>query len=414
LTPRRPRGTLRAVRKPAFVRVLAGDIERALQRRGPPLIQVVVGARQTGKSTAAEQIAARWKGPVVRASADLPLPPGPEWIETHWNRARRDSGPAAARRAPCLLVLDEVQKVAGWAESVKALWEEDRRAGSRIRPLLLGSSALLVQKGLTESLSGRFFLHRCSHWSYSECARAFRWDLDRWIFFGGYPGAAGLIRDERAWRSYVADSLVETAIARDVLSLAQVGKPLLLRHLFGLAAQHPAEIVSFNKMLGTLTDAGNTTTLAHYLRLLEASFLVSGLERFSGRLRQRGSSPKIVFWNNALVTAVSGVSFDEARNDPSLWGRLVENAVGAHLLNSLPGPRYEVGYWRDGNDEVDYAVRAGGKRVGLEVKSGRPGRLRGLAAFRKRFPSARALVIGSGGIPLDEFFSNDPDSLLGI
>lgn len=399
---------------PAFVRAIVGDIARALLPAPPrpPLIQVLVGARQTGKTTAADQLAARWKGPVVRASADLPLPPGPEWIETHWARARRAAGARRPASPGALLVLDEVQKVARWSEVVKGLWDQERRNGPRVRPLLLGSSALLVQKGLSESLAGRFTLHRCAHWSYSECAEAFGWNLEQWLFFGGYPGAAALARDETSWRRYVADALVETAIARDVLSLSRVGKPVLLRHLFGMAAQHPAEIVSFNKMLGTLQDAGNTTTLAHYLKLLEASFLLSGLERLTGRARRRGSSPKIVFWNNALVTALSGFSFDEARDDASWWGRLVENAVGAHLLNSLPSPRYEVGYWRERNDEVDFVVRVGGKRIGLEVKSGRPGRLGGLTAFRKRFPAARTLVVGAGGIPLEEFFSAEPASLL--
>jgi uncharacterized protein len=385
-------------------------LDTALRRRR--FIHVLVGARQTGKSTAAGGLARTWSGPTVLASADLPLPPGPDWIETHWERARRSA--PARRGPPVLLILDEVQKVRGWSEAIKALWDEDRHQNRGIRPLLLGSSALLVQKGLLESLAGRFFLHRCPHWSWPECREAFGWDLDRWIFFGGYPGAAPLARAEEAWRRYVADSLVEPAIARDVLSLGSASKPALLRHLFGLAAQHPAEIVSFTKMLGTLHDAGNTVTLAHYLRQLESAFLVSGLERLTGRVQQRGSSPKIVFWNNAIVTALSGMSFREARGDTAFWGRLVENALGAHLLNSLFPPRFTVGYWRERNDEVDYVVAAGRSRVGVEVKSGRAGRLEGLEAFRRRFPSARTLLVGRGGLPLEEAFAQDPHTWLGL
>lgn len=396
---------------PTFVRPLVADLQAGLLREEPRLLQVLVGARQTGKSTAAEQIAARWAGPARRASADLPLPPGPDWIETQWELARRD---AQRDRRPLLLVLDEVQKVRGWSEVVKSCWEQDRRARRGIRTLLLGSSALLVQRGLTESLAGRFFLHRCPHWSLTECDRAFGWDLDRFLFFGGYPGAAALADDEEAWRRYVADALVETAIARDVLALQPVGKPALLRQLFGLSVQHPAEIVSYTKMLGTLQDAGNTVTLAHYLRLLEACFLVSGIERVTGAPRRRGSSPKLVLWNNALTTALSGMSFAEARADSASWGRLVENAAGAHLLNHLSPPRFEVGYFRDRNDEVDFVVTAGRVRVGIEVKSGRPDRLRGLAAFRRRFPDARTLVVGSGGVPLEEFLREHPARLLGI
>ena len=392
-----------------FVRPLVADLLRALQRHG--WVHVLVGARQTGKSTAARQIAARWRGPVVLASADRARPPGSEWIETHWSRARRA---VVGRRGPTvLLVLDEAQKVRGWSEAVKALWEEDRLAGARVRALLLGSSALLVQQGLTESLAGRFLLHRCPHWSFTECEAAFGWNLDRWLFFGGYPGAAGLIRDEEAWRSYVADSLVETAIARDVLALQPVTKPALLRQLFGLAADHPAEILSYTKMVGTLHDAGNTVTLAHYLRLLDACFLVSGLERTSAGVRSRGSTPKIVLWNNALTNALGGMTFREARDQPDAWGRIVENAYGAHLLNHLPRPRFRVEYWRERNFEVDYVVTAGRKRVALEVKSGRPERPLGLEAFQRRFPSARAMLIGSGGIPLDEAFRDDPAGYLG-
>lgn len=382
-------------------------IERRLSRP-PPLLQVVVGPRQVGKSTAARAIAARWAGPVHAAAADLPLPPGPEWIEAQWTLARR----YPARPAP-LLVLDEVQKVRGWSESVKALWDEDRAAGRSLRVLLLGSSALLLSRGASESLAGRFFLHRCPHWSFDECRRAFGWDLDRFIFFGGYPGAAPLADDEPAWRAYVTDSLIDTVLSRDVLAMQTVAKPALLRHLFGLAAAFPAQILSYNKMLGQLQDAGNTTTLAHYLRLLERAFLVSGLERFSaGRARTRGSSPKLVLWNDALVTAVGLRSFAETRADSALWGRLVENAVGAHLLGRLEDPIYEVTYWRERNQEVDYVVRAGTRVWGLEVKSGRPARLPGLEAFLRSHRKAVPLVIGSGGLPVAEFLASDPRELL--
>jgi predicted AAA+ superfamily ATPase len=374
----------------------------------PRLLQIVIGPRQTGKTTAVRTVGAQWTGPVVYAAADLPLPPGPEWIATHWLAARRE-----ASRGEPLLILDEVQKVSRWSEVVKALWDEDRAERRTLRVVLLGSSSLLLSKGAAESLAGRFFLNRCLHWSFDECRRAFGWDLDRWIYFGGYPGAAPFAQDEAAWRSYVADSLVETAIARDVLSMQIVAKPALLRHLFGLSARFPAQIVSYNKMLGQLHEAGNTTTLAHYLRLLETAFLLSGLERFSGGgARSRGSSPKLVFWNNALVSALEPRSFAQVRSEPDLWGRLVENAVGAHLLNRLQGLPYEVTYWRDRGEEVDYVVRAGRSLWAIEVKSGRPGGASGLTAFRSLHRKARAVIVGSGGIPLEEFLAADPREFL--
>jgi hypothetical protein len=264
-----------------------------------------------------------------------------------------------------------------------------------------------------ESLAGRFLLHRCPHWSWAECRKAFGWDLNRWLCFGGYPGAAPLADDEPLWKRYVADSLVEPAIARDVLQLQTVHKPALLRHLFAFAAAFPAQCVSYNKMLGQLQDVGNTTTLAHYLKLLETAFLVSGLELYSaGRGRRRGSSPKLILWNSALIHALSPLSSAQACRDGAWWGRVVENAVGAHLLNHLPEPIWQVTYWRQGNQEVDYVVTRGREMWALEVKSGRPGRLSGLAAFRDRYPRSQALLIGGEGIPLEMFFARSPADFL--
>jgi len=374
----------------------------------PELLQVVVGPRQVGKTTGAHQVGKAWKGPVRYAAADLPLPPGPEWIQSQWELARRD----AARGRKALLILDEVQKVAGWSEVVKANWDADRASRAAVSVILLGSSALILTRGANESLAGRFFLHRCLHWSFPECRRAFGWDLDRWLYFGGYPGAAPLAEDDVAFRLYVRDSLIEPAIARDVLALQTVTKPALLRQLFALCGLYSGQILSYTKMLGQLQDAGNTTTLAHYLRLLETAFLASGLNRFKpGRAARRGSSPKLVVWNNALVTALGRAGFETAREDHALWGRLVENAVGAHLLNHLHGTPHEVSYWRERSDEVDFVVRAGDTVWAVEVKSGRPVRPAGLAAFLRSHPRARPLIVGTGGMPLQEFFSTEPSAL---
>jgi predicted AAA+ superfamily ATPase len=386
------------------------DAVLRLIRQGPPLLQVLVGARQVGKTTAAEQVVETLRKPHVFAAADTPLPPGPEWIETQWARART-LGKETAQ--PAVLVLDEIQKVRGWSEQVKRLWDEDRRRRQALHVLLLGSSSLLLQHGLSESLAGRFFLHRCPHWSWAECRQAFGWDLNRWLSFGGYPGAAPLADRPSEWRQYVADSLIETVLARDVLQLQAVAKPALLRHLFALSASFPAQILAYNKMLGQLQDAGNTTTLAHYLKLLETAFLVSGLELFSrGQRRKRGSSPKLVLWNQALINALAPRPFEDARGDAGWWGRLVENAVGGHLLNHLPAPEWGVTYWRRGTAEVDYVVERGRTVWGLEVKSGRPRPASGLSEFRRAYRHAHTLLIGSEGIPLEEFLGSDPRPLL--
>jgi hypothetical protein len=384
-------------------RTLVGALERRL-RGGRNLIQVVVGPRQVGKTTALQQLLERWRGPSEYASADLPAPPTADWITAHWQVVRQMPG-----RQNRLLVLDEVQKIPRWSEVVKAMFDEDARARARVRVVVLGSSSLVVRHGVAESLAGRFELHHAPHWSFGECQTAFGWDLDRWLYFGGYPGAAPLVRSEQRWAEYVRNSLLETVLSRDVFQLSPIGKPALMRQLFLLACQAPAEIIAYNKMLGGLEDAGNTVTLAHYLELLGAAYLVSGLPRWSaGKLRLRASSPKLVVWNNALVNAVTNVTFREARRRPELWGRLVENAVGAHLLAEAATGAFSVHYWRQGADEVDYVIARGDQVLGIEVKSGRPRAARGLGAFRSRFPRARTLLVGSGGVPLGEFFARSP------
>jgi len=323
------------------------------------VIHILAGPRQVGKTTVAKQLLEMWSTARLYATADVVPPPGPEWIETQWARATIQ----AQDNAPCLLVLDEIQKVSGWSTVLKRLWD-DKPPDTDIRVLCLGSSALLLQSGLAETMAGRFFKHDCYHWSFAECRDAFGWDLDEWMYFGGYPGTAVFKDNEEDWQRYVVDSLVETVISRDVLQMEPVRKPALLRHLFGLAAAYPAEILSYNKMLGQLQDAGNTTTLAHYLHLLGSAYLISGLERFSRRQdRKRGSSPKLVVWNNALVSAHQLRSFAALRADPAAWGRLVENACLAHMLMSKPQTA-TVTYWREGHFEVD-AVVAAGEESGL-------------------------------------------------
>jgi predicted AAA+ superfamily ATPase len=382
-----------------YQRALFFDLQRIL-KSSLPVMHVLVGPRQVGKTTIARQLVDSLGLPAVMATADSPTPLDGAWIETQWRRVLMQ-----AADGPVLLVLDEVQKVSGWSESIKLLWD-GRDPALDIRVLLLGSSALLMQDGLTESLAGRFLLHRCPHWGFAECREAFGWTLEQWIFFGGYPGAAVFAHDENLWKRYIVDSLIETVLARDVYQMARVGKPALLRHLFALAASLPAQIVTYTKMLGQLQDAGNTTTLAHYLRLLEGAFLLSGLELFSrGVQRKRGSSPKLLLWNNALVNALGLRTFAQAASDPSWWGRLVENAVGAHLCNGLGSMEFGVTYWRDGKYEVDYVVERGRDIWAIEVKSGGTGDARGLERFRAAYPEAKTLMVSGPGIPLEEFFS---------
>ena len=387
-----------------FQRPHGAELARRL-REPRRFIQVVAGPRQVGKTTLVQQVTAGMDVPVRYASADEPTLRDAAWIGAQWEAARAAASPGGG-----ILVLDEVHKATGWAEAVKRLWDEDTRRRVALRVLLLGSAPLLVQRGLTESLAGRFEAVRVTHWSFSEMKEAFGWDLDRYLFFGGYPGSAPLVRQHDRWASYIRDSLIETTISRDVLLLTRVEKPALLRQLFRLACEYSGQVLSYTKMLGQLQDAGNTTTLAHYLELLAGAGLAVGLEKFSGSaIRRRGSSPKLLVLNTALITATSDLRLREARADPGFWGRLVESAVGAHLLNA----GLEVHWWRERNREVDFVVRRGRTLVPIEVTSGRrKASLPGMAAFSAAFRPTRRLLVGGQGVPVEEFLSRPAGSWL--
>jgi predicted AAA+ superfamily ATPase len=367
-------------------------------------LQVLAGPRQVGKTTLARQVMEALKCPAHYASADEPTLRDRTWLEQQWEGARLK---ARENRAGALLVLDEIQKVPGWPDLVKLLWDADTHAKLPLKVLLLGSSPLLIQSGLTESLAGRFEIIAVPHWSFAEMREAFGWKLEQFIYFGAYPGAAELIGEPERWRRYIVDALIETTISRDILLLTRVDKPALLRRLFLLGCEYSGQILAYQKMLGQLHDAGNTVTLAHYLQLLRGAGMIAGLPKYAhGQVRQRGSSPKLQVLNTALMTAQSGRSPAEARQDGDYWGRLVESCVGAHLLNTSMGGDIELTYWRDRNQEVDFVLHRGKTTVAIEVKSGRRREsLAGMEAFGRQFKPRRKLLVGGQGIPLEEFLT---------
>jgi predicted AAA+ superfamily ATPase len=367
-------------------------------------IQVLAGPRQVGKTTLVRQVMEASGMAAHYASADEPTLRDQAWLGQQWDLAR-----IKARSHPegALLVIDEVQKAARWPEIVKLLWDADSHDETPLKVVLLGSSPLLIQSGLTESLAGRFETIPVPHWSYPEMQEAFGWDLEKYLLFGAYPGAAALIEDPVRWRQYINDSLIETTLSRDILLLTRVDKPALLRRVFQLACSYSGQILSYQKMLGQLIDAGNTVTLAHYLQLLEGVGMVSGLSKFSGnQIRQRASSPKLQVLNTALMTAQSGRTPTAWIEDRDAWGRLVESAVGAHLANTAIGTGIQVTYWRDRNQEVDFVIQRGDSLVAIEVKSGgRKETLPGIAAFDKAHHPTAKLLVGGQGIPISEFLS---------
>lgn len=368
-------------------------------------IQALIGPRQTGKTTLAQQVLAKLNLPFHYASADEPVLRDRAWIEQQWDIAREK---IQSNDQKAVFVLDEIQKVPGWSETVKRLWDEDTRAQRQLHVVILGSSQLLMQQGLTESLAGRFEVIRVTHWSYPEMRDAFGWNIDTYIFFGGYPAAADLIEDQERWGSYIFDSLIETTVSRDVLLMKRVDKPALLRRLFELACVYSGQVLSYQKMIGQLQDAGNTTTLAHYLGLLQGAGLVMGLQKYAGQqARRKSSSPKLLVLNTALMSVLSAINFKEAKMRPDFWGRLVETAVGATIANSIQGTRIKLYYWSSRNREVDFVLERGETLVAIEVKSSRKKlTLPGVEAFSKEFPVKKKLIVGSGGIPLGEFLSS--------
>jgi predicted AAA+ superfamily ATPase len=376
-------------------------------------LQVLAGPRQTGKTTLARQLLQAFEGPGHYASADEPTLEDRVWIAQQWEVARLRAAGTGARPG-ALLVLDEVQKVRGWSETVKRLWDEDTVSGLPLQVLLLGSSPLHVQQGLTESLAGRFEIVPITHWSFAEMRDAFGWDLERYVFFGGYPGSAPLIADYERWSRYILDSLLETSVSRDILLMTRIDKPALLRRLFQLCCEYSGQVLSYQKMVGQLQDAGNTTTLSHYLDLLSGAGLVTGLPKYAGEaVRRRASSPKLAVLNTALLTAQSGVPLAAAREDRQYWGRLVESAVGAHLINGCRGTAAEVFYWRERGREVDFILKRGRELVAIEVKSGlRREVLPGITAFTRAFRPKRSLLVGSGGVSLEEFLQRPPTDWL--
>ncbi len=389
-----------------YAHVLAGRL--AEPRR---FLQVVAGARQVGKTTLVEQLLTTSGSPNVYASADEPTLRDTAWLTAQWDRARFMADEAAG----AVLALDEIQKISGWSETVKRLWDEDTRAGRPLRVVILGSAPLLMQQGLTESLAGRFEILRLPHWSFSEMREAFGFTLEQYLLFGGDPGAAPLIEDPERWRRYILDALIETTIARDVLLMTRVDKPALLRRLFELGCRYSGQILSYTKMLGQLQEAGNTTTLAHYLDLLAGAGMLMGLQKYAGQaVRRRASSPKLQVLNTALMTAMSDRPPEAARADREFWGRLTESAVGAHLASAALRGTCELFYWRERNREVDFVVRAGDVVVAIEVKSGQtPTALPGLAAFAEAFAPTRTLLVGGDGIPVEEFLEKPVKVWLG-
>jgi hypothetical protein len=377
------------------------------QRR---FMQVLAGPRQVGKSTLMDQVLEECSLPHFLFNADGIDENDTDWIRRVWESVRIQMD--MNRHTEAVLVIDEIQKIKKWSEIVKREWDADTRNRRNLKVFLLGSSRLLLRKGLKESLAGRFELIRMGHWTAQEMEDAFGWTTDQWIYFGGYPGTASLVNDMRRWRKYVKDSLVAPAIEKDVIMTSSIYKPELMKRLFELGCSYSAEELSLTKVLGQLQDAGNVTTLASYLTILNECNLLAGLQKYANdEARRYRSVPKFQVYNNALLTAYRGRAYEKDRVDPRIWGRWVESAVGAYLLGGAEENDYEIYYWRERDAEVDFVIVRDGESIALEVKSGRRGMNSGLPKFHEQYHPKRTLVIGTDGIPLDVFFKMPLDAL---
>ena len=395
-----------------FQRAIIQDIKERIEEQRK-FIQVLVGPRQVGKTTLIMQLFHHIAMPYYFITADDLFAADNSWIRKEWSNARlqlQQSG-----KGELLFVIDEVQKVPNWSEAIKREWDADSFLNVNIKLILLGSSRLLVQKGLTESLAGRYELINITHWSYDEMRDAFGWDLDQYIYFGGYPGSASLINNIERWKYYIRESLIESTLSKDILMMTRVDKPILLKRLFEIGCKYSSQILSLTKIQGELQETGNLTTLSGYLNLLQEAGLLSGIEKYAADIiRKRSSKPKFQVHNNALLAAGDSDSFESLRNNPKEWGRLAESAVGAHLINSGLKHRFNVFYWNNGEYEVDYVIEKGNKTVAIEVKSGQKSINKGLALFEQEFKPLGLFIIGTNGIPFDVFLSMNPADLFSI
>ena len=373
-------------------------------------LQVIMGPRQVGKTTLVTQLAVQAKSDYLFVSADSVAASNATWLEQQWEAGRIKFVQDETKEF--LLIIDEIQKIDNWSEIVKLLWDTDTRNNLNLKVILLGSSRLLLQQGLTESLAGRFESTYMGHWSFNEMHQAFGWNANQYVWFGGYPGSATLIDDEERWKTYVTESLIETSISKDILMLTRVDKPALMKRLFELGCLYSGQILSYTKVLGQLQDAGNTTTLSHYLELLDTAGLLAGIEKFApGVIRQRSSSPKFQVHNTALISAQRNDLLKDTLAKPDEWGRMVESSIGSHLINHSLTYKFNIHYWRERNDEVDFVMERKGKVIGLEVKSSVAGSTSGMTAFKNKFNPDKVLLIGNAGLPWQDFLKINPVSL---
>jgi len=371
-------------------------LRRRLTEPAPSRIQLLTGPRQVGKTTLLLELARELGEAAVYAAGDASEAAVPGSWEALWRRAEE----AAEARGQAALLLDEVQYVPHWAARLKAGWDRVRRRGTPLHVVATGSSALRLGTGSRERLAGRFERLTLAHWTARDLGGAFGLDreeaLRAVVTQGAYPGGVPLRGDPARWKAYVNDAIVEPAVGRDLLALGTVRKPGLLRQVFAACTALPAQVVSLQKLRGTLEEAGALETVSHYLRLLEEAYLVAGLEKYSPRpTRRRRAPPKIAVLSNAILAVTDPRVAPDPSREPERYGAWVENACLAHAWNAGVG----VSYWREEPLEVDAVFEGSWGSWAIEVKTGAftPRDLTGLLEFVRRHPGFRPLVLCEEG-----------------
>jgi len=363
-----------------------------LAEPAPGRIQLMAGPRQVGKTTLLLEIAERRRSTAIYAAADAPEAALPGFWQRLWLRAEE----LAAREGGAVVLLDEAHILPDWATRLKSEWDRLRRKRLPIHVVATGSSSLRLATDSRESLAGRFELITLTHWSASSLVEVFgvgRMEAAEMVVTtGSYPGAFEFRHDGARWSAYVRDAILEPAIGRDILALATIRKPALLRQVFSVCASSPAQVVSLQKIQGLLQDAGALETISHYLSLLEEAFLVAPLEKHAVRTsRRRASPPKLITLNNALLAVVDPRGTPGRTSDPARFGAWVENACLAHAWNA----GQHVRYWREEPLEVDAVMEGSWGAWAIEVKTGSisPADLKGLGEITRRETRFRPLVL---------------------
>lgn len=368
-------------------------------------IQIVMGPRQVGKSTMVGQFASDLKVPYDIFAADAVNRYDSSWITNRWQEERIKMDLRQEKER--ILVIDEIQKIENWSEQVKKEWDSDTREGRNLKVILLGSSRVLLQKGLEESLAGRFETIKMGYWDWTEMRDAFGFSIDQYVYFGGFPGLADTISDENRWHNLIEDSIISPILARDIVEIEEIRNSALLRQVFELACIESAKELSLTKMQSSL-NKGTVPTIKTYLNILDQTMTVKPLQKYApSAIREKNSIPKMQVYNSGFRNRYAQFTFDQARTNPTEWGRQVESSVGAHLANHSIPDGFELLYWRnERKQECDYVLKKGQKLVAIEVKSSRADNTSGFEEFKKLYSDkiSTALIVGPEGLPLEDFF----------